>query len=599
MKTLFPMLCAAVVGFLVALSPGCGAQQACSASNCAVGCCDAQGVCRPGDTAAVCGAGGHACVACQASACTLGVCRVAGDAGTGGGAATGGGTATGGGSSTGGGTATSPIVINELAASDGDFVELFNPTANSVDISGFTVADRDTTNGGPKLAEGLVLPAGTLMAAGAHLLFLSGTVAGPLTSCGAGVSSCFGVLFGLSATNGDGVYLLNAAGAVVAQVEYPANGHGAGHSWGRLPNGIGAFQETARTPGLPNQALPAATDAGAVDAGQPDAGAAAFVVVRVGPAADGGALSNASAVVALERRDLASGAVLSTVTLPTAGGAGAQHAFTLSGSASSEGLLGVAQGGALLTLVGYAIEPGVASVSSSASVGRVVARVSGAGAVDTATLVTDAYAANNVRAAATVDGTGYWLAGTSATAAGVRYVVQGSTGTSTDVESSITNVRSVKVVAGQLYASTQQADAGVRVFAVGTGTPTSITTTLTGLGTGASSAHDFALLDLDPGVAGPDTLYVADTAAGVGVRKYVLGTAWTEVAQLHVPATTSCFGVSVASVGGHPVVLCTTGAAVYRWDDTGVLQADGGLAEGQLLVGAPTGTAFRGVGLVP
>jgi hypothetical protein len=78
---------------------GGGSANPCAA--CTSGCCDAQGVCQPGNTDAHCGTGGQACSTCQAPAqtCSLGVCF---GGATGGGSATGGGA--GGGSATGGGS---------------------------------------------------------------------------------------------------------------------------------------------------------------------------------------------------------------------------------------------------------------------------------------------------------------------------------------------------------------------------------------------------------------------------------------------------------------------------------------------------------------
>jgi hypothetical protein len=64
------------VGLLFALSPSCGAQQACGASSCG-GCCDEQGQCVGGEAVAACGAGGVACNACNANElCQAGACSV-------------------------------------------------------------------------------------------------------------------------------------------------------------------------------------------------------------------------------------------------------------------------------------------------------------------------------------------------------------------------------------------------------------------------------------------------------------------------------------------------------------------------------------------
>jgi hypothetical protein len=116
----------------------------------------------------------------------------------------------------------------------------------------------------------------------------------------------------------------------------------------------------------------------------------------------------------------------------------------------------------------------------------------------------------------------------------------------------------------------------------------------------ATNPHGFVLLDLDGTVAGLDTVYVADTTNGAGVRKYVTtdGQTWTDQDQFPVPATTTCYNVAAKRVGSAVVVLCSTGPAIYRWDDQGPL-TDGGVQQGNVLVNAPGGTAFRGVSFVP
>lgn len=322
-----------------------------------------------------------------------------------------------------------------------------------------------------------------------------------------------------------------------------------------------------------------------------------FVVVRVGPAPGGGALSNASAQVALEVRSIATGDLQRTIPLPSL--AGTPTPFTLSGSATSEGVLNRTENGHF-ALAGYAAEPGVLSVSSSTTVGRVVARVSLDGGVDTSTRITDAYPGNNIRAAASIDGTGYWLAGAANTSAGVRYVAHGSTGATTNVFSEQENIRSVHLFGGQLFASTQlgaaPSETVSRVFAIGLGAPMSPTVATTALpGVSISNPNTFVLLDLDLGIEGFDTLYVSDTNNAVGVRKYLSnGATWVERPSLQVPLDTACLNV-IARPTTPPLVLCAaSNGVVYRWRDTGPLP-DGGLPERAIVVAAPANTVFRGL----
>ena len=77
--------------------------------------------------------------------------------------------------------------------------------------------------------------------------------AGSTTDCAdAGVASCFAATFSVSNSNGETVWLLDPSDAVQVHSAYPANGHASGRSYGRLPDGTGAFVDTARSPGIPN-----------------------------------------------------------------------------------------------------------------------------------------------------------------------------------------------------------------------------------------------------------------------------------------------------------------------------------------------------------
>ncbi len=259
-----------LLGFLTASITACGPKAPCDASTCSTGCCDSTGECLAGNTADACGVGARVCIACAASqTCSVGVCT--------GGIVTGGGSG-GGAGNTGGGAGSIDVTLNEVATSDGDFFELINTGNATVDLSGLRVADLDEDTNGPKLTSALTLPADTTLAPGALLLFYEGDTAGASTDClEPSVTSCFVVTFGLSASNGDSIFLVDANDGVLMRGDAPPDAHGANLSFGRIPDGTGTFVETARTPGLPNHLaetiLDAGTDAGTVDdAGMTDAG---------------------------------------------------------------------------------------------------------------------------------------------------------------------------------------------------------------------------------------------------------------------------------------------------------------------------------------
>jgi hypothetical protein len=107
MQSIRALVVGVAAGLVVALVPSCGtASSKCDSTNCSIGCCDAMGQCKSGQTSDACGSLGNTCSVCGlGSSCSVGLCRPT-TMGTGGGSATGGGSGTGGGSATGGGSGT-------------------------------------------------------------------------------------------------------------------------------------------------------------------------------------------------------------------------------------------------------------------------------------------------------------------------------------------------------------------------------------------------------------------------------------------------------------------------------------------------------------
>jgi hypothetical protein len=256
----------------------CGTQAPCDAMSCATGCCDSNGTCRPGDAVSACGKGGAQCASCT-GACVANVCQSAAGGGSGGGtAASGGGSAANGGGSSssgggsaasGGGTAatgggsgamgggtgsTGSPVLNEMVARGGnEYVEIYNPGAQSFDLSGYAVTDSHA-DGGLDMGDALHFPSGTSLPSHGFLLLMLGRAdagAGATTNC-AGGSSCWQAAWSISNSKGETVWILDPQSQVFDQVHYPIDGADAGRSYGRLPDGTGAFQETSKTPGAPN-----------------------------------------------------------------------------------------------------------------------------------------------------------------------------------------------------------------------------------------------------------------------------------------------------------------------------------------------------------
>ncbi len=321
-----------------------------------------------------------------------------------------------------------------------------------------------------------------------------------------------------------------------------------------------------------------------------------LVVVRVGSGA--GALSGVSTEVHLEVRDVATGAVLSDIAMPTAA-SGGNYPFTLSGTASAEGMLNLSMNNQYLVLAGYAATPGTAGISTAPGVTRVVGRVDLSGTVNTATTITDSYADAGFRSAASVDGTGYWVAGASA---GVRYVVQGALGSSTAIYGAITNLRTTELFNGQLYVSTAVSpnpDGGTdlsRIFAVGSGLPTSATSTVTYLpGLIVNSPSSFAFADRSSIVSGVDTLYVAETNGSTAVRRFDFdGVQWSEGATF--PMTGSTYFMTVIPDTNAVKIITTGSYGIATWVDTGGFGAQ---SLGTVLTAASPNTVLRGIVVMP
>ena len=93
-------------------------------------------------------------------------------------------------------------------------------------------------------------------------------------------------------------------------------------------------------------------------------------------------------------------------------------------------------------------------MTTSATVNRVAGRIDVAGNVDTSTFFTMANSGNNVRSAATTNGTEFWIAGAGGgTAGGVWYNTLGGAGTETRIVSTPNNVRWLAIFGNQLYGS--------------------------------------------------------------------------------------------------------------------------------------------------
>ena len=324
------------------------------------------------------------------------------------------------------------------------------------------------------------------------------------------------------------------------------------------------------------------------------------VVYRTGTGT--GSLINTGNPVFLDEYNSA-GTLVQSIALPTTA-SGAQKQLIAAGTSTSEGLIARSTNGRFLTMTGYAANTGGASSLSgtpSATNARVVGRVDEAGAVDTSTALSDFATANNPRCALTTNGTDIWVAGG---AGGPRFATFGST-TSTQLSTTVANLRQLGIYNGQLYVSTASGSA-VRVGPIGSGVPTTSGQTISNLpGFPVNTAPNaFFMADLDATAPGIDTLYVADDVGGLQKWALVSGS-WVQKGTVGVDAD-DYRGVT-GNVTGTTVTLYATrkggAAATGGGELVSIVDATGYnaniTATPTLLATAAANTALRGVALAP
>ncbi|MBL8523586.1 MAG: DUF3616 domain-containing protein, partial [Betaproteobacteria bacterium] len=308
------------------------------------------------------------------------------------------------------------------------------------------------------------------------------------------------------------------------------------------------------------------------------------------------------------------GTLVQTIALPTVG-SGANLAFVASGTSTSDGLLTRSADGKCLLAPGYGRDlgtgagnaAGTGTLASGAAIPRVVAFIAANGTSDTSTALTDAAVGSNLRSAASEDCTKAWVSGVNsgtgtAATAGIHYATRGAT-TSVDLTSAtFNNPRALSVFNGQLYVSSA---AGTSTFkgvnTVGAGLPVTgaqIVTRLAGLSDANNpSSYSFFLADLDAGVAGLDTLYIADDNGSTSnIQKYSFdGATWTARGAIGLSGARGITGI----VTGSTVTLfVTNGTALQKLVDSSgfATNISGTLAP---MASAGTNRVFRGVALAP
>ncbi|MCU0756182.1 MAG: choice-of-anchor D domain-containing protein [Xanthomonadales bacterium] len=297
---------------------------------------------------------------------------------------------------------------------------------------------------------------------------------------------------------------------------------------------------------------------------------------------------------------------------------GTQRQCILSGTATSEGMLTRAGDGSRLILGCYARDlggTGNLASTTAAAVNRVIAVIGADASIDTSTALADAHTGNNIRSAASQDGSSFYSAGGNE---GVRASLLGASSSSvlssTTATGNLTNLRNLGIWGGNLYV-TNASGTNARLQQVGSGLPTAAGTQMAavpGMPTDRSF-YGFHFADRSTEVAGVDTLYVADdsaTAPGAGILKYSLvGGSW--VANGRVAMSGARGLAAQADPAGYLIVVaaeadCATGAAAASTSRLcGVLDTGGynqpftPAGPGLTLATAAANTVYRGVANAP
>ncbi len=356
-----------------------------------------------------------------------------------------------------------------------------------------------------------------------------------------------------------------------------------------------------------------------------------IVVLEVGDGATvnmTGGNSYKEQLVELPASGTAPVAAISTVIIPSTTGSGRNHRSVESASATSDGDLNLSGNGLYLTFTGYDTAAGITTLVGGSNINRIIGMVNNAKTVSfpasiSSNTTNGLYQGNNIRAAITNDGTGFWTAGTG-TNGGIYYITSGSYNTTSagavQLNSGLTNARTVKIFNSQLYGNAWSSPY-LYPFKIGSGLPVTSSQTYTSLGLSSTDdSYSFVMFDRNRDGT-PDLLYVTDNGTGTntaGLYKYYWsGSAWTYSSRLFTG--TALFGVTgYLDCSNNPVLFMTiastgvsTGTTSGIYYNAIYTYTDNSTTNSSTMSGAPTvleylnsgagqkGWIYKGVALAP
>jgi hypothetical protein len=148
------------------------------------------------------------------------------------------------------------IVINEIRATSGDWIELYNGGPAGKDLSDWRLADSGP-DGEARLAAAVRFPRGTVIPPGGYFLVVCDggkkNVAATLRLCsGRPAAPCLGAAWRIDHNQGETLRLFAADDTLAAEASVPAGAVPKGRTWARQPDGSGEFAVAEPTPGRSN-----------------------------------------------------------------------------------------------------------------------------------------------------------------------------------------------------------------------------------------------------------------------------------------------------------------------------------------------------------
>ena len=336
-----------------------------------------------------------------------------------------------------------------------------------------------------------------------------------------------------------------------------------------------------------------------------------LVIFRAGSGTN--SLANTGNEVFLDEYTTA-GSIVQSIAMPSTGSG---TKLVTAGNSTADGALSISPDGTWLGFAGYnATIPAASSITAATStaVPRVVGLFNTTTGSYSLTVTGTWFSAATPRGAVTTDGNKIWAVGGNS---GVVYgTVDGgptsftASGTTANTAAIGTNLRVIGQYGDQLYLSTASGTLNTVGRLAGdpilNGLPTA-STFLPNIprqgGSPTTSRYGFTFLDVNPDVAGIDTMYtVDDSLTSGGLWKYTLNNSGTWNAAGSITALTGALRGLTGGLDGTNVKLFMTGSANTLWayTDTAAVTSvlSGTLSAFTSLATASTNTAFRGIALV-